>query len=183
MRLTLYTDYALRTLIYLGLRPGRRVSIREIAAAYRISENHLVKVVHHLGQGGFIETSRGKGGGLRLARAPEEIGVGEVVRFTEEDMALVACFQPGNRGGGDAAGEGSGGGMEGGIGSGIGGRACLLANACQAQLVLGEALAAFMAVLDGRTLRDLLGGPRRAVMAARLGIEAAAGERAEAVAD
>lgn len=159
MRLTLYTDYALRTLIYLGLRPERRVSIREIATAHRISENHLVKVVHHLGRGGFIETIRGKGGGLRLARAPEEIRVGDVVRFTEEDMALVACFQDSAAGGG-----------------------CLLANACRLQSLLGEALSAFLAVLDGRTLRDLLGGPNRPVMAARLGIGPAATDAEETVA-
>ncbi|MFC7607991.1 RrF2 family transcriptional regulator [Teichococcus aestuarii] len=149
MRLTLYTDYALRTLIYLGLRPERRVSIREIAVAHRISENHLVKVVHHLGRGGFIETTRGRGGGLRPARAPEEIRIGAVVRFTEEDMALVACFQ-------DSA-EGAG---------------CPLTNACRLQSLLGEALSAFLAVLDGQTLRDLLDGPNRPVMAARLGIGA-----------
>ncbi|RKK04616.1 Rrf2 family transcriptional regulator [Pseudoroseomonas wenyumeiae] len=147
MRLTLYTDYALRALIYLGLRQDRRVSIREIATAHRISENHLVKVVHQLGRGGFVETTRGKGGGLRLARAPEEIRIGDVVRFTEEDMALVACFQPTATGGG-----------------------CALINACRLQSLLGEALAGFMAVLDSRTLADLLGPPHRQAMAARLGL-------------
>ncbi|MXP62397.1 Rrf2 family transcriptional regulator [Roseomonas sp. M0104] len=150
MRLTLHTDYALRALIYLGLRPGRRVSIREIAAAHRISENHLVKVVHNLGRGGFIETVRGRGGGLQLARPPEQIRVGDVVRFTEEDMALVACFQ---------SAEGAG---------------CALVNACRLQSLLGEALGAFMAVLDGRTLADLLAPPNWAAMSARLGLAAAA---------
>ncbi len=148
MRLTLHTDYALRTLIYLGLRQDRRVSIREIAEAHRISENHLVKVVHNLGRGGFIETTRGKGGGLRLARAPEEIRVGDVVRFTEEDMALVACFQAASDGGG-----------------------CALLNVCRLQNLLGEALSAFMAVLDAQTLADLL-RPNSAAMAARLGLPA-----------
>jgi Rrf2 family nitric oxide-sensitive transcriptional repressor len=123
MRLTLHTDYALRTLIYLGLRQDRRVSIREIAEAHRISENHLIKVVHNLGRGG------------------------EVVRFTEEDMALVACFQ--------APGEGGG---------------CALLNICRLQSLLGEALGAFLAVLDSRTLADLLPDQDRAAMAARLGI-------------
>jgi len=147
MRLTLHTDYALRTLIYLGLRRERRVSIREIAEAYRISENHLIKVVHNLGRGGFVETARGRGGGLRLARPPEEIGIGEVVRFTEEDMALVACFQaPGESGG------------------------CALLNICRLQSLLGEALGAFLAVLDKRTLADLLPGQDRAAMEARLGL-------------
>ncbi|HWX48900.1 MAG TPA: Rrf2 family transcriptional regulator [Roseomonas sp.] len=146
MRLTLYTDYALRTLVYLGLRPGRRVSIREIAAAHRISENHLVKVVHNLGRGGFVETVRGRGGGLQLARPPEQIRIGDVVRFTEEDMALVACFQSPDAGG------------------------CALINICRLQSLLGEALGAFLAVLDDKTLADLIAPPNRAVMAARLGL-------------
>lgn len=146
MRLTLHTDYALRVLIYLGLRQDRRVSIREIAQAHRISENHLIKVVHNLGRGGFIETTRGKGGGLRLARPPEQIRVGDVVRFTEEDMALVTCFQVAPEGGG-----------------------CALLNICSLQTLLGSALAAFMDVLDSQTLADLL-RPNRAAMAARLGL-------------
>jgi Rrf2 family nitric oxide-sensitive transcriptional repressor len=146
MRLTFHTDYALRALIYLGLRLDRRVSIREIAEAHRISENHLVKVIHHLGRGGFVETTRGKGGGLRLARPPEEIRVGDVVRFTEEDMALVVCFQ--------AAADGS---------------SCALLNVCGLQGLLGEALSAFMAVLDSRTLADLL-TKRHAAIAERLGL-------------
>jgi Rrf2 family nitric oxide-sensitive transcriptional repressor len=145
MRLTLHTDFALRVLIYLALRRDRRVSIREIAQAHRISENHLVKVVHNLGRGGFVETTRGKGGGLRLGRAPDEINVGEVVRFTEDDLALVACFQ--------ADGPG-----------------CALIDACRLQRLIGEALQAFLAVLDGKTLADLVGGPERPVMAARLGL-------------
>ncbi|MBI0538664.1 Rrf2 family transcriptional regulator [Roseomonas sp. KE2513] len=147
MRLTLYTDYALRTLIYLGLKGDRRASIREIAEAHRISENHLVKVVHRLGRGGFVETMRGRGGGLRLARPAAEIRVGDVVRFTEEDMALVACFQPPGESGG-----------------------CALIDACRLQSLLGEALAAFMAVLDRRTLADLLAAPEREAVLARLGL-------------
>lgn len=150
MRLTLYTDYALRTLIYLGLRQDRRVSIREVAEAHRISENHLIKVVHQLGRGGFVETTRGKGGGLRLARPPEQICIGEVVRFTEEDMALVACFQPAAEAG-----------------------VCALINVCRLQSLLGEALSAFLAVLDGRTLADLLARPHGLAMAGRLGLSPA----------
>lgn len=149
MRLTLHTDYALRALIYLALRTDRRVSIREIAEAHRISENHLVKVVHNLGRGGFVETTRGRGGGLRLARPAAEINVGDVVRFTEDDMALVACFQ--------ADGPG-----------------CALIGACRLQRLLGEALQAFQSVLDGKTLADLVGAGERPVMAARLGLDAAA---------
>ncbi|WP_338664741.1 Rrf2 family transcriptional regulator [Pararoseomonas sp. SCSIO 73927] len=157
MRLTLHTDYALRALIYLGLRQDRRVSIREIAEAHRISENHLVKVIHNLGRGGFVETARGRGGGLRLARPPEEICVGDVVRFTEDDLALVACFQP-----------------PGGAGGGAGG--CALINVCRLQSLLGEALAAFMAVLDKATLAELIGGPTRLSIAARLGLLPAVAE-------
>src|SRR4051812_29094043 len=92
VRLTLYTDYALRVLMYLGLRGNGLVSIREIAEAYRISENHLTKVVHGLSRSGFVKTLRGRGGGLRLAMPPKQILVGAVVRTTEDDMALVACF-------------------------------------------------------------------------------------------
>ena len=149
MRLTLHTDYALRALIYLALRTDRRVSIREIAEAHRISENHLVKVVHNLGRGGFVATTRGRGGGLRLGRPATEINVGDVVRFTEDDMALVACFQT----------DGPG---------------CALIDACRLQRLLGEALQSFMAVLDGQTLADLVGGRERPLMAARLGLVDAA---------
>lgn len=138
MRLTLYTDYALRTLLYLGVHAGRRVSIREVADAYGISENHLVKVIHHLGRGGFVDTLRGRNGGLMLARPPAEICIGDVVRHTEDDMALVGCMtEPGKE-------------------SGRGGEGCILAQACTLRGVLGEALGAFMTVLDGRTLADLL---------------------------
>lgn len=133
MRLTLHTDYALRTLLYLGARPDTRASIRDIAEAYKISENHLVKVVHRLGQGEFIKTIRGRGGGLILGHPPAEIIIGSVVRFTEEDMMLVDCD-----------------------GVSSGGRACLLAPDCRLRGVLREALNAFLSVLDHYTLADLL---------------------------
>jgi len=142
MRLTLHTDYALRVLLYLGLNQSRRVSIREIAERYGISENHLVKIVHRLGQGGFVTTMRGRGGGLVLARAPAEINIGDLVRFTEEDMALVACFQTG--------------------------QSCVLTGVCRLQGLLGDALGAFMAVLDSRTLADLLTSPEREALTKRL---------------
>ncbi|GEP09037.1 Rrf2 family transcriptional regulator [Methylobacterium gnaphalii] len=130
MRLTRYTDYALRTLIYLGLNEPRSSSIAEVAQAYGISENHLTKVVHQLGKLGLIRTTRGRGGGLRLGKPAEDIVIGAVVRQTEDDLALVECFASG---------------------------ACAITAPCRLRKALGEALAAFLSVLDGYTLADLLG--------------------------
>src|SRR3546814_353363 len=95
MRLTLYTDYSLRVLMYLGLNRDGLATITEVAERYGISRNHLMKIVHQLGLLGYIETVRGKGGGIRFARSPGEINLGEVIRRTEEDMALVQCFDSG----------------------------------------------------------------------------------------
>lgn len=95
MRLTVYTDYALRVLIYVALKRPEVATINEIAQRYQISRNHLMKVVHRLGLLGYLETVRGKGGGIRLAREPSKINLAEVVRNTEEDLALVECFQSG----------------------------------------------------------------------------------------
>ena len=143
MRLTRYTDYALRTLIYVGLREPRQSSIAEIARAYAISESHLTKVVHQLGRLGLIRTIRGRGGGLRLAKPPAEIVVGAVVRATEDDLALVECFAAG---------------------------ACVITAPCRLRRALGEALAAFLAVLDRYTLADLLGGAEGDEIARLLGL-------------
>ena len=160
MRLTLHTDYALRVLMHLGrLRPGELASIREVADAHRISENHLVKVVHGLGRAGFIETLRGRGGGLRLARPPGEIRLGDVVRLTEESLAPVECF---TARGEPEPGAGTG-------GSGVSAAGCDIAGPCGLQRVLHEALRAYMAVLDRATLGDLLGA-RCGALAGRLGV-------------
>jgi Rrf2 family nitric oxide-sensitive transcriptional repressor len=126
MRLTRYTDYALRVLLYLGARPERLCAISEMSRAYGISQNHLMKVVHDLGKAGFIRSARGRLGGIRLARPPADIIIGSVVRHTEEDFDLADCG------------------------------ACIIAPACGLTGVLHEALAAFMAVLDSYTLEDML---------------------------
>lgn len=125
MKLTRYSDYALRVLTYLAAHDDRLCSIREIAERYRISENHLMKVVHDLGRAGFIATSRGRGGGLRLAHPASEIVIGQVVRHTEDGFDLVDCGS------------------------------CLIAPACGATAVLREATDAFLAVLDRYTLADI----------------------------
>ena len=144
MRLTAYTDYTLRTLMYLAVDRGRPVTIAAIAKAYGISETHLMKVVHQLGVAGDIATVRGRNGGIRLAKAPEAINLGAVIRRTEADMAMVPCF-------GDA-------------------ESCAIGDVCQLRSVLGEALRAFLAVLDRYTLADLV-APRRP-LALLLGIAA-----------
>ena len=126
MHLTRYTDYSMRMLLCLGAQPDRVSSIAEIARAYSISQNHLMKVAHDLGKAGYVEALRGRSGGLRLARPADKINVGEVVRQTEQGFELADCGS------------------------------CVIAPACGLSGVLDEALAAFMAVLDRYTLADLL---------------------------
>ena len=134
MRLTDFTDYTLRTLIYLALRPERLATIGDIADAYGISANHLMKVVHQLAVSGDVATVRGRRGGLRLARPASTINVGAVVRRTEPDMALVACFADARR--------------------------CVIGDGCVLQHALADALDAFLAVLDRYTLADLVASQR-----------------------
>ena len=132
MRLTLYTDYSLRTLIYLGTKENNQLStIQEISDAYNISKNHLMKITHQLGQLGYIETIRGRGGGIRLAIDPKTITIGEIVRQTEEDFHLVECFDQENN-------------------------LCKISSECQLKGVLYEALQAYMTVLDRYSLDDFL---------------------------
>jgi Rrf2 family nitric oxide-sensitive transcriptional repressor len=126
MRLTAYTDYALRVLLYLGARPERLASIGEISRAYGISQNHLMKVVNDLARAGYVASVRGRSGGIRLGRAPEAINVGEVVRHTEDGFDLVDCG------------------------------ACVIAPVCGLTGVLSDAVRAFLAVLDSYTLADLM---------------------------
>ncbi len=92
MQLTIFTDYGLRSLMYLAAQPDKLCSVREIAEHYGISRNHLVKVVHRLAQLGYITSSKGKGGGIRLAHEPEALRLGDVVRTLEPHMNLVECF-------------------------------------------------------------------------------------------
>lgn len=131
MRLTRYTDYALRVLTYLGAQPDRVCSIAEIARAYGISQNHLMKVAHDLVKAGYVGGVRGRSGGIRLGKPADRINVGAVVRHTEEGFDLVECG------------------------------ACAIAPACELTGVLDEALAAFMAVLDRHTLADLVSRPAK----------------------
>jgi Rrf2 family nitric oxide-sensitive transcriptional repressor len=131
MRLTAYTDYTLRTLIYLGMHRDSLATIQDIAALHDISKNHLMKVVHQLGLSGMVETVRGRNGGLRLNVAPEDINIGAVVRHSESDFYMAECFGPNVT-------------------------ACHLAPACALKGVLAAATAAYLKVLDGVTLADLL---------------------------
>jgi Rrf2 family nitric oxide-sensitive transcriptional repressor len=130
MRITRYTDYSVRVLIYLGLKGESRSTIQEIAESYDISRNHLMKVVHDLQLRGYIDTIRGKNGGVRLRLQPEQINIGRLIRETEEDKALVECFGPDND--------------------------CVITPFCDLKHVLAKAQEAFFAVLDGYTLADLL---------------------------
>lgn len=128
MRLTTLTDYSLRMLIHLAIKPDGRATIAEVATAYAVSESHLMKVAHLLGQGGYVATLRGRGGGLSLARPAEAIRVGDVVRHMEPDMALVPCFGDG---------------------------ACAIQPGCRLKQRLYAAREAFLAVLDDTTLADI----------------------------
>ncbi len=131
MRLTDYSEYALRVLIYLSIQDDRLVTVKEISEQYGISHNHLTKLVHKLGKNGFVETIRGKSGGLRIGRDPAMITVGEVVRIMESDFAIVECMQSGNY-------------------------ECRIVRACVLSGVFREGLNAFLEVLDNYTIADLV---------------------------
>jgi len=131
MRLTTYTDYALRTLMYLAVNRDRLVTIQDIASLHSISKNHLTKVVHHLGQLGLVATIRGRNGGLKLGREPADINIGSVVRLTETDFHMAECFHRENN-------------------------RCVYASACVLEDALEEATAAYLKVLDAVTLEHLV---------------------------
>ena len=129
MRLTVFSDYTLRTLMYLALHPDRFVTIQDIASAFGVSTNHLMKVVQQLGASGHVVTLRGPRGGLRLARPAHEIPIGTIIRDTEPDHALVPCAE------------------------------CVIQPVCRLPGVLDKAMAAFMSVLDQSSLADLVDDP------------------------
>lgn len=138
MRLTTFTDYCLRVLLYVAAQPGRRATIAQVAAAFDVSEHHLVKVVHFLGRQGWLRNVRGKGGGLELGKPPAQIRIGDVVRDAEGDAMPAQCF-------GDPGGN------------------CAIGSVCRLRGALDEAVQAFHAALDRHTLEDLAGnGPQLA---------------------
>ena len=134
MQLTKFSDYAMRVLMYAHAAGGRRVTIDEMAAAYRISRAHLMKVVNSLTRAGYLTAVRGRSGGLLLAQPAEDICLGEVVRATEPDFAIVECFSTGNQ--------------------------CVITECCRLPRVLDQALTAFLAVLDQHTLASVALKPK-----------------------
>ena len=132
MRLTMYTDYSLRVLLYLGVKDNEILTtVQEVADAYNISKSHLTKVVHELGKLELIETVRGRGGGFRLNMKPKEINIGDVVRKMEDDFHLVECFNCATN-------------------------KCVITPVCKLKDVLHEALNAYFKVLDNYTLADFV---------------------------
>ncbi len=136
MRLTLHTDYALRVLIHVALAGGKLTTINDIAESFDISKQHLMKVVNDLGQRGYLDTVRGRKGGIRLRRQPRDINLGRVVRETEDKLGVIGCLE--QRG------------------------YCRIERVCVLRGVLREATNAFLAVLDAHTLADLI-KPRKAL--------------------
>lgn len=131
MRLAEYTDYTLRVLMYCAARPQQLVTISELAERHEVSRNHLMKIVTDLGRQGVLETTRGRGGGLRLLKDPSKIRIGDVVRASETDFRLVECFDPGTN-------------------------QCTLTPSCRLKGLFNAALRAYFRELDGMTLADMV---------------------------
>ncbi|MCP8898676.1 RrF2 family transcriptional regulator [Gilvimarinus xylanilyticus] len=142
MRLTRYTDYALRVLMYLAVT-DERCTIADIADRYQISKNHLMKVVQQLNQQGYVSATRGKSGGLKLGRDSAQINLGELIRHTEADFSMVECFDPASD-------------------------HCRLTQACRLKGIIDEALQAFLSVFDQYTLADLIGNNKQHTQLVRL---------------
>jgi Rrf2 family transcriptional regulator, nitric oxide-sensitive transcriptional repressor len=143
MKLTLHTDYALRMLVYLAVNRDGSSRVADVAESYGISRNHLLKVALRLGRYGYLTNVRGRSGGIALARNPEEINLGEVVRQMEDGFALVECMR------GD-------------------GGVCAISPACRLKGVVRKALEAFLSVFDDYSLADIAGN--REVLAELLGL-------------
>ena len=138
MRLTDYTDYALRLLMHLGVHPGNFITVREIATIHGISRNHLTKIAHQLGVLGILNTLRGRAGGIQLARSPDQIMLGSVIRMTEPDFQMVDCFSEADT-------------------------TCVLAGHCKLKGFLAAATAAYLHQLDQIPLSALLSSPEPAL--------------------
>lgn len=147
MRMTFHTDYALRMLVYVAMRPDTVCTVHQIAQTYGLSRNHLLKVAQTLARLGYVETMRGRTGGIRLGKPAGEINIGALVRATEEDFSLVECMQPH-------------------------GGACAISPGCLLKGMFSEALAAYLAVLDRYTLADAV--RNRTVLGSLLGMDARA---------
>lgn len=147
MRITQFTDYSLRVLLYLGLK-GERATVAEITKSFRISRNHLVKVVHHLSQKGYIESFKGKAGGIQLARDPKVIRIGDFVAEMEP-LELLECFNPKTN-------------------------TCPIQGVCRLEQVIHSGAKAFLETLNQNTLGDfLVSSPSREARLARLGLASA----------
>lgn len=130
MRLTDYTDYTLRVLMFCAMHPERSVTIAELAEIHAVSKNHLMKIVNDLARQGLLQTTRGRGGGLRLLKAASDIRIGDVVRHSETDFRMVECFDADHN-------------------------ACTLTTHCQLKQVFRVALQSYFAELDKVTLADI----------------------------
>lgn len=151
MRLTLHTDFALRVLIQVGLNGGKLTTISDIAKSFDISKQHLMKVVNDLGQKGYLDTVRGRNGGIRLMRDPQDINIGQVVRDTEDRLDVIGCLERKGY--------------------------CQIERVCVLRGALRDATEAFLDVLDGYTLADLI-KPHRALSSLLFNPSASAHEAA-----
>ncbi len=145
MNITRFTDYSLRVLIFAALHHGKLVTIGQIAEQYGISKNHLMKVVHTLSAQGYLASSRGKNGGIRLQRTAEHINLGKVVRLNEQNSVLVECFGDNNQ--------------------------CVITPSCQLKKILADAMECFFIHLDQFTLADLIGNSQGNELKQLLNIE------------